>query len=196
MVSYHPWVSLKRVPFIVWIYLLQAAILVNAEVIAPPGMVDRFRTIIITYMLMQMVFLRVAPRVPGLRMNLNAALIYFVGAFVVTTFVLAGLRAIPQVGLQAYAVAAPMFLIILHASVVAVAEELIFRGALPLVITVIPAQFSFGLFHFAAYGGDWMMILMAITAGFIFYGIMRFTRNIWAPIGVHLAINLYALGIF
>jgi len=113
----------------------------------------------------------------------------------VTTFVLAGFRAIPQVGLQAYAVGAPMFLIILHAGVVAVAEELIFRGALPLVITVIPAQISFGLFHFAAFGGDWAMILMAIVAGFIFYGIMRLTGTIWASVGTHLAWNFYALGI-
>lgn len=188
--------TFKKIPFIVWLWILQAFLLVNAEAIAPAGQVEQFRTILIIYMLLQIAFFRFVPRVPGLQMNLDQALIWFVGGFVVTTFVLAGFRGISGLlKIQTYAVGASIYLIIMHTLVVAVAEELVFRGFLPLLISPILAQIAFGIFHFSTYGGNMISILMAILAGLLFYIIMR-RANIWTVMGIHGAYNLVVLGVF
>jgi membrane protease YdiL (CAAX protease family) len=189
-----PFAALRKVPFIVYLWILQAFLLVNAPVIAPAGQVDSFRTILIIYMVLQIAFYTLSPRIPGLQMNLNAAIIWFVGAFVVTTFVLVGIQGLRgTMATQTYAVGASTYLIVMHACVVAVSEEVIFRGSLPLLISPIPAQIAFGLFHWSAYGGDLTSLLIAIFAGFLFYVIMRKT-NIWTTMGIHAAYNLVVLG--
>lgn len=187
--------TLRRVPFVAWLWIFQAFLLVNAPAIAPTGEVDKFRTILMIYMILQVAFYTLAPRVKGLKMNVNQALIWFVAGFVITVFVLAGFRGLTGLEVQTYAVGASIYLILMHALVVAVAEELIFRGFMPLLITAIPAQIAFGLFHWSAYGGGMMSILTAIAAGLIFYAIMRYT-NIWTVMGIHGAYNLVVLGVF
>lgn len=188
--------AIRRIPFVIWILVAQAFLLINAETIAPAGQADVLRTILIVYMLLQTAFFRFSPRVPGLTMNLNMAIVWLVSAFVVTAFVLAGIRGLVtgMLQVQAYAMGAPLFLVILHTLVVAVCEELIFRGFLPLLITPFLAQIAFGLFHASAYGFAPMMILTAIIAGFFFYIVMRKT-NIWVPMGIHAAYNLVVLGV-
>jgi len=183
---------IRQVPFIVWLWIAQAFLLINASSIAPADEVSNFQTILIIYMLLQVAFYSLAPKVRGLRMNLNQAIIYFVGGFVATMFVMTGFQALRGLEMQTYAVSAAIYLIVLHTLVVAVAEELIFRGFLTALITVVPAQIAFGLFHASAYGLGPMPIITAIIAGFVFYGIMRYT-NIWAAMGVHAGYNIAVL---
>ena len=186
---------IRQVPFIIWLWIAQAFLLVNASSIAPAGEVGNFQTILLIYMLLQIAFYSLAPRVHGLKMNLNQAVIWFVGAFVATMFVMTGVQAFRGLEVQTYAVGAAVYLIVLHTLVIAVAEELVFRGFLPILITVVPAQIAFGFFHYSAYGGALMGILVAIIAGFVFYGIMRYT-NIWAAMGVHAGYNVAILQVF
>ena len=187
--------TLKKVPFIVWLWIAQAFLLVNIDAIAPAGETEHYRMILVVYMILQIAFFKFAPKVPGFQMNLNQALIWFVAGFVVTVFVVAGFRGLGGLEVQTYAVGAPIFLVILHTLIVAVAEEAVFRGFLPLLITPVLAQIAFGVFHYSAYGGDMMSILIAIFAGFLFYFVMRKT-NIWTVMGAHAGYNLVMLGVF
>ena len=187
--------TLRRVPFVVYILILQAWILVNAQAIAPAGQVEQFRTILIVYMLLLVVFVRLAPNIPGINMTLNQASIWFVAGFVATTFIVTGFMGLRGLAVPTYAVGATSYLIILHAGVVGIVEELIFRGALTQLITPIPAAAAFAAFHYAAYGADVMGMLIAFAAALIFYVIMRYT-NIWVVAGTHAAYNLGVLGIW
>lgn len=187
--------TLRKVPFIVWLWIAQLFLLINASAIAPPAEVGTFQTILIIYMLAQLMFFRFAPKVRGLQMNLNQAIPWFVGGLVVTMFVLVGVQGIRGLEVQTYAVSAAVYLIIMHTLVVAVSEELVFRGLLPAIITFVPAQILFGLFHWSAYGGGLWAILIAIIAGFLFYAITRYV-NIWAAMGSHAGYNLAVLQIF
>ena len=187
--------KLRRVPFIVWLWIAQLFLLINASAIAPPEQVEIFRSVLIIYMLAQLMFFRFAPRVAGLQMNLNQAIPWFVGGFVATLFIITGFQSLRGLEIQTYAVGAAVYLIIMHTLVVAVAEEMIFRGLLPAIITFVPAQILFGFFHYAAYGGVVSSILIAIIAGFVLYGIMRYT-NIWVAMGVHAGYNIGVLHIF
>lgn len=187
--------TIRKVPFIVWLWIAQLFLLINAPAIAPAGQVETFRTILIIYMIAQLMFYKVAPKVRGLQMNLNQAIPWFVGGFIATVLFITGIQGIQGLEVQTYAVTAAAYMIILHSVVVAVAEELVFRGFLPSLITVVPAQILFGLFHVSAYGGALPAILIAIVAGFVFYGIMRVT-NIWTAMGCHAGYNIGVLAIF
>jgi membrane protease YdiL (CAAX protease family) len=187
---------LRRVPFIVWLWIAQLFLLINAPAISSPADVEKFRTIIITYMIAQLMFMSVLPIIKGIKFNLNMAIAWFVGGFVVTLLVVTGFQFLKNgLQMQTYSVSAAMYAIVLHAVVVAVSEELVFRGELPAIISVIPAQVLFGLFHYSAYGGNPLSILIAIIAGFVFYGVMKFT-NIWTAMGAHAAWNVAILQIF
>ena len=80
-------------------------------------------------------------------------------------------------------------------------EELMFRGVMPQVTGVIPAQVAFGLFHWTAYGGDPAGIIMAILLGFAFYYVSFGVRlnkkplGLGAGMGMHLAWNFAVLGV-
>ena len=177
------------VPFIVWLWIIQLFLLINAPVIAPIDKVDAFRTVLIVYIVAELMFLDFMPKVPGANMNLNQAIPWMVGGFVVAAIIIAGAGFIKGLGVQTYAVDAPMYLIILHTSIVGVAETFIFQATLPKLITPIPAQVLFGVFHVSAYGGDIMSVLLAIVAGLIFYAITKYA-NMYAAMGTHAGYNV------
>ena len=186
--------AIRKTPFYVWLLLAQAALLVNASVIAPAEEVGRFQTVLLVYMVLTTAFLALTPKQPWMRANLNQAVAWFTGGFVGGVLLLTSFQALPRF-FGALSVSGPVYLTLTHALVVAVSEEWIFRGFLPALITVIPAQIAFGVFHFAAYGGNWWAMLIAIVAGFLFYAIARYT-NIWTAIGIHAAYNTVILGIW
>jgi membrane protease YdiL (CAAX protease family) len=178
----------------VWLLLAQAFLLINASVIAPPGEAEHIQTTLLVYMVLTTAFFALVPRLPWMKTNLNQAIAWFVGGFVGGVVLLTSVQALPKF-FGAMALTGPVYLTLMHTLVVATSEEWIFRGFLPELITPIPAQIAFGLFHFAAYGGDWWAILTAIVAGFVLYLIARYT-SIWMSIGAHAAINTVILGIW
>lgn len=188
--------ALKKLPLTVWFFLLLAFMFVNATIFVPASEIDHFRGVMTVYMIMLLLFLPYAKRAPGYNLNLNKAIAYLVGAFVVTVFVMVAIRGVvPSLAGQTYIVGAPIYLLALHVAVVAFSEEMIFRGALSTLITPIPAAIAFGIFHVSAYGGDASSIMLAIAAGLVFYTMMKYT-NIWVAIGAHAGWNSVMAGVF
>lgn len=96
---------------------------------------------------------------------------------------------------------------ITHALIVAIGEESIFRHRIPEMLAgfpggVVAAQglsaILFGLFHWAAYQGDWWSVGTATIMGFVFGMIVaRYPRmGLIAAMGAHAAWNLTVLGYF
>lgn len=182
---------------LVWIFLALGFLLVNASVIAPAGEVERFQTLLIVYLLLMVAFLGLVPRIPGLHVPFNQAVLWWVGGFVATVFVMTGIQGISGLGLAVptYAVGAAGYLIVMHAIVVASAEEIIFRGVLPKLITPILAAGAFAIFHAAAYALDPMGIIIAFIAG-LFFWVLTVRFSIFLAIGVHGGYNTALLYIF
>jgi len=184
--------KLGKVPFIVWLWILQLFLLVNAPVIAPPEQVDALRTIMIVYMIAELMFLDFLPRVPGAKMNLNQSIPWMVGGFVVAVVVVTGVGFVQGLSAQTYALSAPIYLIVLNAVTIGVAETFLFQATLPALITPIPAQVFFAVFHVSAYGGDIMAMVLAFFAGLVFYAITKYT-NMFVAMGAHSGYNVAVL---
>lgn len=184
--------KLGKVPFIVWLWILQLFLLINVSSIAPAGQVDTLRTILIVYIIAELMFLDFLPKVPGGSMNLNQAIPWMVGGFIAAVVIVTGIGFVHGFGVQTYALDSPIYLIVVHSAIVGVSETFIFQATLPKLITPIPAQILFGIFHISAYGGDVMAIILAIMAGFIFYAITKYT-NLFVSMGAHAGYNVAVL---
>jgi len=184
--------KLGKVPFIVWLWIAQLFLLIQAPSIVAPDQVDTLQTILIVYIVAELMFLDFLPRVPGAKMNFNQAIPWMVGGFVVAVVVVTGVGFVRGLGVQNYALSAALYLIVLHAIVIGVAETFIFQATLPTLITPVPAQILFGVFHASAYGGDIVAIILAIMAGFVFYAITKYT-NMYTAMGVHAGYNVAVL---
>ena len=184
--------KLGKVPFIVWLWIIQLFLLINAPVIAPAGQVDTLRTILIVYIIAELMFLDFLPKVPGGGMNLNQAIPWMVGGFIAAVVIVTSIGFVHVFGVQTYALDSPIYIIVLHTAIVGVSETFIFQATLPKLITPVPAQILFGLFHVSAYGGDLMAIVIAVMAGLVFYAITKYT-NMFASMGVHAGYNVAVL---
>jgi len=182
---------------LVWIFLALGFLLVNSSAIAPVGEAEKFQTILIVYLLLMVAFLSLVPRIPSLHVPFNQAVLWWVGGFVATVFVMTGIQGVTGFGLAVptYAVGAAGYLIVTHAIVVSASEEIIFRGALPKLITPLLAAGAFAIFHAAAYALDPMGILIAFIAG-LFFWVLTVRFSIWLAIGVHGGYNCAMLAIF
>jgi len=191
--------TLRRVPFVIWLLLAQFFVFAGASQIAPLGEAEHLKEIIIFYILFQVALLAYwKKRPPWMRATLNQSIAWFTGAFVVTVFVLVGIGAARGwlgFGVPTYAIAAPLYLLVVHGLVVAASEELIFRGMLSQIITPVPGAAGFAIYHTWAYQGNPFSIFIAFIAGMFFYLLMVKT-NIWAAVGVHFGWNSYCLGIW
>jgi len=184
----------KRVPFFIWLLLANAFLLVSAPAIAPPDQVEHFQTALIVYMLLTTAFMSLVPRQPWMKVNLNQAIIWFTGGFIVTVILLTSIREIPRF-FASMQLTGPVFLTVFHAIVVATNETWIFQGFLPILVGPLISCAAFSIFHFAAYGGAWPALATAFIAGLLFYFIAR-RFNIWLAVSIHAAYNVVILGIF
>lgn len=151
--------------------------------------------------------------------SVGVQLIYFTFAFMLTSTIL--LFLIYQGQLQVGIVDAIQArnAIIYHSILVAPSETLIFHAIIPLwvyltfakmtskmdlilgqvekriVITYILSQVIFGVYHFAAYGGDWTTIAVAVALGFLFLYCVR-NYGIAFAIAVHLSWNIAVIGVW
>ena len=184
--------KLGKVPFIVYLWIIQLFLLINAPIIAPAGQVDTLRTILIIYIIAELMFLDFLPKVPGARMNLNQAIPWMVGGFIATVVIVTGIGFVYGFSIQTYALNSPIYLIVLHSAVIGVSETFIFQATLPKLITPVPAQILFATFHTSVYGGDIISIVVAFFAGIVFYTITKYT-NMFAACGVHAGYNVAVL---
>lgn len=84
--------------------------------------------------------------------------------------------------------------------IVATSEEIIFRGAIfgsllkiNWIMAYVVSAGLFGIFHLNAYGGNWILIVVAFAMGLILaYVVDRW--NIGASIGLHASYNTCAVG--
>ena len=90
--------------------------------------------------------------------------------------------------------------IIYQVGIVAVSEEIIFRGVIfRLLHKINPYVGYFGssaifaVFHWAAYGGNYSALLIAFAMGIIFALLTKYF-NIGVAIGCHAAVNCMILG--
>lgn len=189
------WNVIRNVPFIVWLWIAQLFLLIEAPVIVSAEAVNSLRMTLLVYMLAQLMFIGpniLKIKVPGLQMNINQSLPWFVGGFIVTVIAVGGFSKLPSFGIETYSLSAPFYLIIFHAAVVAVSENLVFFGLLSSIVTPYVACPLFGIFHAAAYDLDYIAIFVAIVAGFVFYAIIKVT-NIWMSMGVHAGYNVQVI---
>lgn len=99
----------------------------------------------------------------------------------------------------------PAGVLLLHALIVSVDEELIFRGfligelrktKLDKLTVYITQAVIFAMFHFAMAGGEWLLLLIYIPLGLLF----AFVKDKWSPktnmanMGVHFGWNAFILG--
>jgi len=189
--------SVFKLPFSVWLLILQTFMLVNTEAFFPGDVAENARFVILTYMVFTLAGLTVFGKIPGwFTLPAEIALRHFVLGLLVTSATL--MVFFSPAALQfifPYATYDPvrtnLALVFFQAFVVATSEELVFRGVLPTFLGWLPAQFLFGLFHFVAYGGDWSAILFATAAGILFYAIAS-SVSIYTAMGGHTAGNIYA----
>jgi len=76
-----------------------------------------------------------------------------------------------------------------------VLNNLVRRGILPKFITDIGSNLLFGIFHFYAYSGDVVSIVIAVVFGFVF-AFLRDRLGLMGSVGGHTAFNLKILGAF
>lgn len=96
---------------------------------------------------------------------------------------------------------ASIAILVTHALVVSIGEELLFRFAIPSLIPGprIAAQtlsaFAFGFMHWTAYGGSWPNLLFASVLGLIFGGLtIRFRNGLIIAMAAHFVWNAFTLG--
>lgn len=94
-----------------------------------------------------------------------------------------------------------VLVLLTHALVVAIGEELLFRFALPSILpgpriaAQVLSAVAFGLMHFSAYGGDVQNLLFATILGIVFGAItVRYHRGLIIAMAAHAAFNAAVLG--
>lgn len=97
--------------------------------------------------------------------------------------------------------AASVGILVTHALVVAIGEELLFRFAIPSMIPGPAAAAQtisavlFGVMHWSAYGGSWENMLFATILGLVFGAITaRFRHGLIIAMALHFTWNSYTLG--
>ena len=191
----------------VFVTILQLFLYVNAPAIFPHEYVQEAQSIILLYMVMtfgaSILYMYIptikTPLVPSaVEQPFWTELIWFFVAFFIFAVTLS---AIPlNTGAHMFSISSDVIKIavpflVLFSFVVAYTEELIFRGILPKLMTDIGSNVLFGIFHFYAYSGNFLSIIIAIVFGFIF-SFVRDKMGLMGSIGMHTAWNLKILGAF
>ncbi len=84
--------------------------------------------------------------------------------------------------------------IVLLSAMIAVSEELLFRGILQYHFGIIIASIIFAIIHFR-YWAHWFLIINVMVLSFVIGAIYHWTENIWVTIMMHFIIDCF-LGIY
>jgi membrane protease YdiL (CAAX protease family) len=188
--------SISSLKFPVLLLLLQSFLLVTAPFFIKAQSVRDYQFLVMVYMLMTVGMRVYAGNVLFTGQGIGTNLMWFGIGLFATSLILTGGSGLIDV-LQTFQLSrgAPVWIAITQGAVIAASEETIFRGLLPKVLGVIGAQVAFGVFHLAAYGLNLTGIGMAIIAGFVFYFAAKYTNSLGTAIGMHMAYNIWALGV-
>lgn len=203
--------NLKKLSIGLIVVIIQMMLYVNAGAIFPQPYVEQAKSIILLYMIMTFAFTLVTRYIPP---EATKPFIPELMTFFVSFFIFAGLlyalplqtgshifgswNQIKPVGgvifqIETIKIALPFML--LFAFVVAYTEELIFRGVLPKFLTTIGSNLLFAVFHWYAYSGNLVSILIAFIFGMIFSFVAE-KFGLMSAVGMHTAWNLKILGAF
>lgn len=185
--------------------LLAISIIVDLFLLVDGGVVfgslwTDYQSVLVLYLIIAGVMFAFVNRSPQMNISIEDAVIYFVPSFVLGSLLVGSLvgRSSAGISLEQY-----ILEIVFQVFVVALTEEMLFRGVLINYIGVIPQGILFGLFHLAAYesifGINWLSIVEAMVMGIAFgYVVKVFPKNgIAITWGLHSAWNVALLtGVF
>lgn len=198
-----------NVPFVLFLLIAQFWLLANLQLFVPGDSFDRFQTAMIVYLVMTTAFLAMSRQwqISTISSNPSEGFVKFFGGFLVAWMVLT----LGKGELALSGGIGPNLIFFLL--VVAVSEELIFRGLMPEVLASIykgngyatsPLEskaaawiFSsaiFAFFHAAVYNGNASSIIFAFLAGLAFSTITS-KAGLESSMGVHAAWNLVIGGV-
>ena len=160
-----------------------------------------------TYLAMDAIMLALIGKTPELNISFVDALIFFVPAFILTTFVMDTVLHPSGFSLATYSFSYYIMQIFLEVFVVALSEEMLFRGLLQKYFGWFGQGILFGLFHLSAYtqeGFGWESIIVAMIFGIAMGYIVKVAndKNGQGPglaitWGIHSGYNLaIVLGVF
>ncbi len=186
------------VPLLVISIVVDLFLLVDGSVVFG-SLWSEYQSVLILYLAMAASMFAFVGRSPQMNISIEDAVIFFVPSFVFGSLLIGSLVGTGQgMTLEVY-----ILEIIFQVFVVALTEEMLFRGVLINYIGVIPQGILFGLFHLAAYqsvfGINWLSIIEAMIMGIAFgYVVKVFPKQgIAITWGLHSAWNVALLtGVF
>ncbi len=187
------------IPLLVLSIIVELFLLVNGSVIFG-SFWNAYSSILVLYLIMSSALFGFVGRSPQMNISFENAVIYFTPAFVGGALLVGSIIPKgPPLNLEEY-----ILEIIFQVFVVALTEEMLFRGVLINYIGVIPQGIAFGLFHLAAYESvfgiiSWPAIVEAMVLGILFGFIVKWfpKQGIAVTWGIHSAWNIALLtGIF
>jgi len=187
--------KLKNIPLTIVIVLADLFLLVNAPMFVESGAVGSYRSLLSIYLILLISFRTFVPQGVFEGGGIGNGVLYFGIGLVGTSLIFTGGDFINILQTFQLERNAPILILATQALVVAFIEEDVFRNRLPAVVGVIPAQIAFSLYHFSAYGGSIMGMILAFVAGLVFYGMDRLTGSLYVSVGSHASYNLFAMSI-
>lgn len=159
-----------------------------------------YQSVLVLYLLMDGVLLAFSNSIPTLK--IETSIIFFIPIFIMTTMVV-GSFVVPPAGMT---ISYVVLVLVFQIFVVALTEEMMFRGVLLQYMGVIPQAILFGLFHLTAYysvfGLDLGAVFVAMVMGLLFGYIVKFYPRygiviawaIHAGWNVSLTLGIFGLG--
>jgi len=185
---------MTSVPLIFLGVIVDLFLLVNGNTIFGSSF-TAYQNVLLYYLVMLGAVFFFAGKTKQLNISIESAVIYFVPVFIITVL-LVGDVVRSSATLVANQIVMQLFLQIF---VVALSEEMIFRGVIINYIGVIPQGILFGLFHTAAYysiyGVDIYAMIMAMVMGVLWgYLVKMYPKNgIAVTWGMHAGWNIALL---
>jgi len=185
---------MTSVPLIFLGVIVDLFLLVNGRIIFG-SQFTAYQNVLLYYLVMLGAVFFFAGKTKQLNISIESAVIYFVPVFIITVL-LVGDVVRSSATLVANQIVMQLFLQIF---VVALSEEMIFRGVIINYIGVIPQGILFGLFHTAAYysiyGVDIYAMIMAMVMGVLWgYLVKMYPKNgIAITWGMHAGWNIALL---
>lgn len=197
---------IATVPLILIGMIADLYFLINGNVVFG-SLFSSYLPVLSTYLAMDSIMLALIGKTPELNISFIDALIFFVPAFILTTLLMDTLMHPNGFALGNISFTYYIMQIFLEIFVIALSEEMMFRGLLQKYFGWFGQGILFGLFHLSAYtqqGFGWESILIAMVFGVAMGIVIKIANNkngqgpgLAITWGIHAGYNLaIVLGVF